>query len=457
MTRFIFKHFRSNSPSTVRVTALTAAIIASLMLLQALPTPASAADNTDMMQPDKLQASYRQEMQKIKSDKKVRKALAYVAGVVDRATQELIEITEIPAPPFNETARGLRFAEMLKEAGLTDVTIDEVGNVVGRRAGTTGKRTIAYSGHLDTVFPEGTDVTVKYKDGKMHAPGIGDNSRGLIAVLDVLRGIQHAEIKTQADILIVGNVGEEGLGDLRGVKHLFRDDAVKIDALIAIDGGDARRIVYGGVGSHRYKVTFKGPGGHSWGHFGLPNPHHALGRAIANFANAAPEVLRSGSKTSYSVGRIGGGTSINSIAFESWMEVDMRSGDQMKLDEIDAVFQAAVGQALDQENKAKLGGDDLTVEIKRVGKRPAAQGDINSALVQRAIAATRAMGVEPSLAIASTDANLPISKGIPAVTMSRGGLGGRAHALDEWWQDKNAYVSVQIGILTLLAEAGLAE
>ena len=457
MTRFIFKHFRSSSPSTVRLTALTAAIIASLMLLQALPTPASAADNTDMMQPDKLQASYRQEMQKIKSDKKVRKALAYVAGVVDRATQELIEITEIPAPPFNETARGLRFAEMLKEAGLTDVTIDEVGNVVGRRAGTTGKRTIAYSGHLDTVFPEGTDVTVKYKDGKMHAPGIGDNSRGLIAVLDVLRGIQHAEIKTQADILIVGNVGEEGLGDLRGVKHLFRDDAVKIDALIAIDGGDARRIVYGGVGSHRYKVTFKGPGGHSWGHFGLPNPHHALGRAIANFANAAPEVLRSGSKTSYSVGRIGGGTSINSIAFESWMEVDMRSGDQMKLDEIDAVFQAAVGQALDQENKAKLGGDDLTVEIKRVGKRPAAQGDINSALVQRAIAATRAMGVEPSLAIASTDANLPISKGIPAVTMSRGGLGGRAHALDEWWQDKNAYVSVQIGILTLLAEAGLAE
>mgnify|MGYP001593986702 FL=1 len=457
MTRFIFKHFRSSSPSTVRLTALTAAIIASLMLLQALPTPASAADNTDMMQPDKLQASYRQEMQKIKSDKKVRKALAYVAGVVDRATEELIEITEIPAPPFNETARGLRFAEMLKEAGLTDVTIDEVGNVVGRRAGTTGKRTIAYSGHLDTVFPEGTDVTVKYKDGKMHAPGIGDNSRGLIAVLDVLRGIQHAEIKTQADILIVGNVGEEGLGDLRGVKHLFRDDAVKIDALIAIDGGDARRIVYGGVGSHRYKVTFKGPGGHSWGHFGLPNPHHALGRAIANFANAAPEVLRSGSKTSYSVGRIGGGTSINSIAFESWMEVDMRSGDQMKLDEIDAVFQAAVGQALDQENKAKLGGDDLTVEIKRVGKRPAAQGDINSALVQRAIAATRAMGVEPSLAIASTDANLPISKGIPAVTMSRGGLGGRAHALDEWWQDKNAYVSVQIGILTLLAEAGLAE
>ena len=290
----------------------------------------------------------------------------------------------------------------------------------------------------------------------MHAPGIGDNSRGLVTVLDVLRGISHAGIKTQADILIVGNVGEEGLGDLRGVKHLFRDDAPRIDALIAIDGGDAKRIVYGGVGSHRYKVTFRGPGGHSWGHFGLPNPHHALGRAISNFAITAPQVLESGPKTSYSVGRIGGGTSINSIAFESWMEVDMRSGDQNKLDEIDAIFQTAVQSALRQENMAKQRGADLTVDIERVGKRPAALGDLNSPLVQRAIAATRALGIEPSLEISSTDANLPISKGIPAVTMSRGGTSGRAHALDEWWQGDNAYVSVQIGILTLLAEAGLS-
>ena len=460
MNRLIFIPLRktNNTSRAIHLSPLSAAMITSLMCLQlAFSTATFAANNTSTQKPFELQAGYKQEIQKIKSDKKVSKALAYVATVVERAERELIEITEIPAPPFKETARAQRFAEMLREAGLTDVTIDEVGNVVGRRAGTLGRRTIAYSGHLDTVFPEGTDVTVKYKDGKMYAPGIGDNARGLIAVLDVLRGIQHAKIKTEADILIIGNVGEEGLGDLRGVKHLFREGASKIDSLIAIDGGNAQRIVYGGVGSHRYKVTFKGPGGHSWGHFGLPNPHHALGRAINNFANTAPQVLSSGSKTSYSVGRIGGGTSINSIAFESWMEVDMRSGDQTKLDEIDKVFQAAVQQALDQENKAKLGGDDLTVDIERVGKRPAAQGNKNAALVQRAIAATLAMGVEPSLAIASTDANLPISIGIPAVTMSRGGISGRAHALDEWWQDENAYVSVQIGILTLLAEAGLAD
>mgnify|MGYP006080370457 CR=1 FL=1 len=451
---------RSNIGKSSKAKSRATSFLSLTILLLSLPltTNAAAASVAESSKPVvELMPNYKREMKKIYRHPKVKKALAYVETVNERAEKELVELNEIPAPPFMEQARGIRFAEMLREAGLTDVTIDEVGNVIGRREGTSGKRTIAYSGHLDTVFPAGTDVTVKYKDGKMYAPGIADNSRGLVTVLDVLRGIQHAKIKTEADILIVGNVGEEGLGDLRGVKYLFRDGAPKIDALIAIDGGDAERIVYGGVGSHRYKVTFKGPGGHSWGHFGLPNPHHALGHAISNFANSAPQVLATGSKTSYSVGRIGGGTSINSIAFESWMEVDMRSGDQSKLDEIDAVFQKAVQMALVQENKAKQRGENLQVEIERVGKRPAALGDIESSLVQRAIAATQALGIAPSLEISSTDANLPISKGIPAVTMSRGGKSGRAHALDEWWQDDNAYISVQIGILTLLAEAGLSE
>ena len=455
------RQFRSSNAATYSSFGsahqlITRTLLLALCIQFSISTSVLAATSgVDTNPPVNLKNRFKREMSRIKAHKKVKKALAYVETVNERAQRELVELTEIPAPPFKEKERGIRFAEMLREAGLTDVTIDEVGNVIGRRKGTSGKRAIAYSGHLDTVFPEGTDVTVTTKDGKMHAPGIGDNSRGLITVLDVLRGIQHAKIKTKADILIIGNVGEEGLGDLRGVKHLFRDGAPKIDALIAIDGGDARRIVYGGVGSHRYKVTFQGPGGHSWGHFGMPNPHHALGRAISNFTAAAPSVLTTGPKTSYSVGRIGGGTSINSIAFESWMEVDMRSGDQSKLDEIDAVFQVAIQDALIQENKAKQRGEDLTVEVKRVGKRPAALGDTKSPLVQRAIAATRAMGVEPGLAISSTDANLPISKGIPAVTMSRGGKSGRAHALDEWWQDDKGYVSVQIGILTLLAEAGI--
>jgi acetylornithine deacetylase/succinyl-diaminopimelate desuccinylase-like protein len=215
--------------------------------------------------------------------------------------------------------------------------------------------------------------------------------------------------------------------------------------------------VYGGVGSHRYRVTFKGPGGHSWGAFGTANPHHALGRAIALFVENAPTVTAVGEKTSYNVGRIGGGTSVNSVPFESWMEIDMRSGSQNKLDDIDAVLQAAVEQALQEENKARLRGDELTVDVARVGTRPAALGDPQSPLVQRAIAATNAYGVEPQLQISSTDSNLPISIGIPAVTMSRGGIGGDAHAPSEWWQNEDGHVAIQIGILTLLAEAGLAD
>jgi len=404
-----------------------------------------------------VQPQYTAEIAAIRNNGSVRAAMAHIVAIEPQSRRDLIELTEIPAPPFGEQQRALRFAELLREAGLADVVIDEAGNAVGRRPGTGGDRVVAYSAHLDTVFPLETDVTVRFDDEKMYAPGIGDNTRGLVTVLGVLRALQQAGIRTDADLLFIGNVGEEGLGDLRGVKHLFRDGAPKIDTLIAVDGGESSRIVFGGVGSHRYRVTFNGPGGHSWGAFGLASPHHALGRAIAIFVNNAPAVTGSGEKTSYNVGRIGGGTSINSIAFESWMEVDMRSGSQDKLDDIDAVLQASVEQALQEENAARLDGPELTVDVERVGTRPAAPGNAATAIVQRAIAATRVFGIEPQLRISSTDANLPISKGIPAVTMSRGGVSGNSHAPEEWWQNKDGHIGIQIGLLTLLAEAGLAD
>lgn len=403
-----------------------------------------------------VQEQYREQMAMLKADARVQDAMDHVMTLEPRSRRDLIELTEIPAPPFKEERRAARFAEMLREAGLTDVYIDEVGNAIGRRPGTQGDRTIAYSAHLDTVFPEDTDVTVRFDGDRMNAPGIGDNTRGLVVVLGVLRALQHAGIETEADVLFIGNVGEEGLGDLRGVKHLFREGAPRIDALIAVDGGRTDRIVYGGVGSHRYRVTFRGPGGHSWGAFGTANPHHALGRAIAIFDANAPAVTTKGEKTSYNIGRIGGGTSINSVPFESWMEVDMRSGSQDKLDDIDAVLQAAVEQALQEENAGRALGDALTVDVERVGTRPAALGDPQSPLVQRAMAATLAYGVEPELRISSTDANLPISIGVPAVTMSRGGDGGDAHAPSEWWENVDGHVAIEIGILTLLSTAGLA-
>ena len=397
-----------------------------------------------------------QEMAALLSDARVQKLLPYIKAMSSGLRDDVIELTQIAAPPFGEEQRGLRFAELLRDAGLSDVHIDAAGNVIGRRPGRSGQRVVAYTAHLDTVFPADTDVTVRVDGDTLYAPGVGDNTRGLVAVLAVLRAMQHAGLETEADILFVGNVGEEGLGDLRGVKHLFRDDGPGIDAMIAIDGGETARIVYGGVGSHRYRITFRGPGGHSWGAFGRASPHHALGRAIGEFVSSAPTITDHGEKTSFNIGRIGGGTSVNSIAFESWMEVDLRSGNQHRLDAIDALLRDAVAGALEAENAGRRTGDALTVDIERIGTRPAARVDVQAPIVQRAAAAMRALQIEPQLGISSTDANWPIFIGVPAITLSRGGNSENSHAPNESWQDVDSHIAVQVGLLTLLAEAGLA-
>lgn len=398
--------------------------------------------------------AYLESVREMMDSAQLQSALQHIVDLESASLQDLIELTEIPAPPFGEQARGLRFAALLRETGLEDVQIDEVGNVIGRRPGVDGQKVVAYLAHLDTVFPEGTDVTVRQKGDTYFAPGIGDNTRGLVVILDVLRAMQFADIQTQADVLFIGNVGEEGLGDLRGVKHLFRKGAESIDALIAVDGGDTERLVYGGVGSHRYRIVFQGPGGHSWGAFGSANPHHAMGHAIALFDQAADPITRVGTKSSYNIGRIGGGTSINSIPFESWAEVDIRSGDPGKIEALDAALQQALADALTEENSRLRKGPELTVRVEKVGYRPAAKGHIDTPLVQRAMAAMQSLGIEPNLSISSTDANLPLSLGIPAVTMSRGGISGNAHSPGEWWQNRSAFLSVQAGLLTVLAEAG---
>jgi tripeptide aminopeptidase len=415
----------------------------------------SAAAQTSGLSPD--DDHYAATIDRLAQQPTVQAALAHIEDLDSQLLRDLIEITEIPAPPFAEDRRAEHYAGMLQQAGLTDVTIDEVGNVIGRRPGSRGERVIAYSAHLDTVFPEDTDLTVRQEGNRLYAPGIGDNSRGLISVLAVLRALEFADIQTEADLLFIGNVGEEGLGDLRGMKHLFREEAETIDTLIVVDGGSTSRIVNGGVGSHRYKVTFTGPGGHSWGAFGMANPQHALGRAIALFDQNALPITREGAKTTYNVGRMGGGTSINSIPFEAWMEVDMRSGSQDKLDEIDRVFRQAIAMALEMENFERQSGPQLEVDIERVGTRPAAEGDNSMPLLKHAVAATRHFGIEPDLQISSTDANLPLSLGVPAITMSRGGIGGNSHSPDEWWENVEGHISIQIGLLTLLAEAGLSD
>jgi acetylornithine deacetylase/succinyl-diaminopimelate desuccinylase-like protein len=371
--------------------------------------------------------------------------------------KDLIELTEIPAPPFKEEKRGARYAEMLREAGMPEVEIDGAGNVVTRFHGTTGGETVAVVAHLDTVFPEGTEVTVRREGNRLLAPGIGDDTRGLALMLTVVRAMLRSGVKTRGDVLFVASVGEEGLGDLRGVKHLLREGGPKIDQFIAVDGGSTDRVLNQAIGSYRYKITFKGPGGHSWGAFGLGNPAHALSRFIYHFDEEAGEFVIEGPRTSYNIGRIGGGTSVNAIPFENWAEVDMRSEDPEQLRKIDEIMKKAVDRALQEQNQRKLRGDPLTVEVEMLGNRPSGTVDPSTPLIQRALAATRHFGVEPQLDTGSTDANVPIALGIPATTIGRGGESDGAHALHEWWSNVDGHLGIQKALLLAVASAGIAE
>lgn len=383
----------------------------------------------------------------------IQAAFADLKAMNETNITRLIEITEIPAPPFAEELRAEDYAKRLRAAGLTDVRIDDVGNVIGRRKGRIGNRTLAIGAHIDTVFPIETDVTVRREGNVFYAPGIGDNSQGLVMMLSLIEVMEKHNIETDADILFVGTSGEEGLGNLRGMRHLFRDDAPKIDSFIAIDGGKSERIVTQAVGSHRYRVEFNGPGGHSYGAFGRGHPHQALAEAITNFTSRATPITQTGTRSTFSVGRIGGGTSINSIPFKSWMEVDMRSIDQDKINALDAAFQQSVKEALAAENARRNSNEALTVDIKSVGKRPAGRTDNTASLVQNSIAAAKKVGLTPELAASSTDANIPMSLGVPAITISRGGISKNAHALNESWENKDPHIAAQIALLTLIAEA----
>jgi acetylornithine deacetylase/succinyl-diaminopimelate desuccinylase-like protein len=398
---------------------------------------------------------YLLELRRLRSNAAVARALELLVAEDERTMADLVELTEIPAPPFLEEARGRRFLEKLRALGVDTAWVDTEGNVLGLRRGAGDGPVVALTGHLDTVFPEGTDVTVRTRGDTLFAPGVADDTRGLTTVLAVLRVMNQAEVRTAGDVLFVGTVGEEGLGDLRGVKHLFRESGPRIDAFLSVDGTSPDRVTHQALGSHRYRITFRGPGGHSWGAFGLANPLHALGRATALFDDGADELTRSGPRTSYNVGRVGGGTSVNSIPFESWMEIDMRSESPASLERIDSLLQRAVEGALEEENRARRSGPPLTVDVNRIGDRPSGEIDPSDPLVQRAVAATRLLGLEPVLGRSSTDSNVPIARGIPAVTLGGGGVAGGVHSPDEWYVNEDGPLGVQRVLLVVLAQAGL--
>lgn len=423
--------------------------------LLALPLSSVSAFQADT---GSVEPVYQSQIANLREDSRMAAAFAHIAEGHEASLQDLITLTEVPAPPFAEEARAAVFADMMRATGFGEVSIDEVGNVIARRLGVAATHSVMMVAHLDTVFPAGTDVTVRVEGNRYTAPGIGDNTRGTVMLLQIAAAIAAADIQTQGDIILVGNVGEEGLGDLRGVRHIFEEEVNRPDVFIAIDGGNDARLVTSAVGSTRFRVTFNGPGGHSWGDFGDANPHHASARAITRFVNAARPITQDGPRSSYNIGRTGGGTSVNSIPFESWFEVDMRSGNPAKLAALEAVFQQAMIDGLEAENAVRGEGDLLTIDIEAIGSRPAGESDPTLPLIQRAQALLLADGITPSLVASSTDSNIPISLGIPAITISRCGTSARAHSLDEYWEDDGTVPACTMrGLALLVAEAELVE
>jgi acetylornithine deacetylase/succinyl-diaminopimelate desuccinylase-like protein len=399
------------------------------------------------------QAASAPDLEAILAHAKIVKALDDIKADDERAFAEQKRITEIPAPPFKETVRAEYYQKRMQELGFKDASIDAEGNVIALRKGSGGGRPrLVVSAHLDTVFPEGTDVTVKEKDGAIVAPGIGDDSRGLAAMLSLIKAMNENQIATVGDIMFVGTVGEEELGNLRGVKALFRDHT-DIDGFISIDGLGITRVVNQATGSHRYEFTFKGPGGHSFQEFGLPSAIHAMGRAIAKIAELQPP---SDPKTTFTVGTVTGGTSVNAIAAEARMAVDMRSNSTDELLKLEARLLELVKEAVADEN-ARWKSDKMTVEAKLIGDRPAGVVAMDSPIVlatQRAVAAiTR--GPRATFGGASTDSNIAMSLGIPAVTIGGGGEGGNWHSRNEWYKPVNAWYGPQNALLTALILTGL--
>lgn len=398
------------------------------------------------------------EVARVRASAPFKTALSILDRDHDRFVDDIVRLTQIPAPPFKEAERARAFADMLRASGLSDTTIDEEGNVIGVWKGSGGGPLIAIAAHLDTVFPEGTDVTVKRDNTRLAAPGIGDDTRGVAALLAIVRAMTEGKVRTASDILFIGNVGEEGPGDLRGMKYLFLKGPYRdrIKMFISIDGaGAGDDIVHGAVGSKRYRVTFKGPGGHSYGAFGLVNPAYAMGAAMQKFSAMKVPATP---KTTFSVGVVGGGTSVNSIPFETWMEVDMRSESPDELGKMDKTFHTLMQQAVAEENAARSTRQGaITADIKLIGDRPSGQTSHDAAIVQTAAAAVQALGMKPSFSFSSTDSNIPISLGIPAITIDSGGRGGRAHALDEWIDVEKASSlrGLEGALLLLLSLAGV--
>jgi acetylornithine deacetylase/succinyl-diaminopimelate desuccinylase-like protein len=390
------------------------------------------------------------------ADERVARACRFFTDHATEITEEHASLCAIPAPPFGEAARAEYLAARFKQCGLAETEIDAEGNCVALRRGRALRPLVVISAHLDTVFPAGTNFNVRRAGAHLLAPGIADDGCGLIALVAILRALEEHKIETEGSILFVGTVGEEGEGNLRGARHLLTAGrwAKEIDAFLSLDGPGVERITNTALGSRRYRVRFTGTGGHSWGDFGAANPVHALGRTVARLA-AYPAPTNP--RTTFNVGRVAGGTGVNVIPQEATMDVDLRSESATELQRLDAFFRRAAREAAADENAARRpDAPPLELDIKLIGDRPGGTTPPDTPLVQLALAATRACGHDPHLDCSSTDSNIAIAAGLPALTIGAGGQSGNSHTLEEWYDPRGRDIGLRRALLLLLAACGLA-
>ena len=381
-------------------------------------------------------------------------AHARLAARDDAILRAQIAVAQIAAPTGEEHERGAWIARRFSDCGLSDVETDDVGNVVARRAGTDDLAPVVICAHLDTVFPRGTDLSIRRDGDRLIGPGINDNGRGLAVMLALAGEIDGVRLASRHPVEFVATTGEEGIGDLRGAKHYFANRGRDAHAMIALDGAGDERIIHRALGSRRFRVSFAGPGGHSWAAFGVANAVHAAAGAAARLASIALPIVP---RTTLSVGRIGGGLSVNSIPDAAWLEIDVRSTSATQLDALErTIHHVALSAAEEENDKRAMGSRALTVNVEPIGSRPCGETPAEHALVQSAIQATRLVGRRPDLALASTDANVPISQGIPAIAIGAGGRGGDAHTHSEWFDNANGTVGVARALTIVMAAAGIA-
>ena len=365
-----------------------------------------------------------------------------------------IAIAQIAAPTGEEHARAAWMTRRFRDAGLSEIENDDAGNVVGRREGTERLSPVVVCAHLDTVFPRHTDVAVRRDGDRLVGPGINDNGRGLAVMLALAAEVDGGRVRSRRPIEFVATTGEEGAGDLKGAKHYFAERGLLAHAVVALDGAGDERVIHRALGSRRFRVSYSGPGGHSWAAFGSPNAVHAAAIAAAKLATAR---LPASPKTTLSVGRIGGGLSVNSIADSAWLEIDLRSTSSGQLDAIERTIRHVAQAAADDENGRRAAGTRaLAVCVESIGSRPCGETPAEHALVRAAIEATRLVGRQPDLTLASTDANVPISRGIPAIAIGAGGRGGDAHTHGEWYDNLHGTRGVARALTILMTAAQLA-